>query len=247
MTRRTAVFITVHKGASTFIADTFADAASSALPDLAISRVGSELIRGRSIEDIRIPRTDGMVVRVYPRDIESLQAIRPELFTHDGGAVALVYRDPRDVAVSMYYSTAYSHNLDVADPAWLLERRSALLAGSVQDGVEQCVRPAIREFKTCLAFAGAHPHALVSTYEQLVTDYDTWLDRHADHFGWPDGVRRAVHEQTAVDLVPPDTEDVYTHKRRVTPGNWRDVFDDRLRSMFEDLCSDELAAAGYTW
>lgn len=244
---RSILVVTVHKGASTFIADEFATAAEQVLPNLQVTRIGSEVLRGTPINKMPLPSTGAMFVRVYPSDLPDLVHQKQTDGTLDHTNLVLLYRDPRDAAVSMYYSTAYSHSLDVRDPERLLATRERLQKTPVHEGVKQSSPLPIREFQAVRKLARENPSAFTSSYEELVGNYDRWLRRFCKHVGWSDKARTALHQRTHQSFTPPEIADPSNHKRRITPGNWRDVFDDELIELFKDQCGQELTDAGYVW
>lgn len=240
-------FINVHKGASTFIADEFSHAVQQAMPDLAVCRLGSELLNGSTYEEMSIPSERQLTTRVYPGDAELLYIDGAKVGDLSGIRLVLVHRDPRDAAVSHYYSVAQSHSLEVRKPEHLLRLRHQLEGLDAQDGIELVAKTALREFRAIRALASRYPDALVTSYEDLVTDYPGWLQQFWTYAGWPSELRSLVAKQTAESFVPPLVADPSVHKRRITPGNWREVFDDRLAAMFEDEVGTLLSDCGYTW
>ena len=239
--------MTVHKGASTFIADQFASAVEEALPELNVVRFGSKILQGSTIEELPVSPDSSMFVRLYPSDLPSLvvESYKNEKF--DSVKLALLYRDPRDAAVSLYYSTAFSHSLAVPDADYLLERREELQGVSELEGVRSCAQNAINEFKKILAIGDAYPDAFVSSYEEMIADYDDWLSRFSKHVGWSDETVARIASITGDPFIPPTEVDKSQHRRRVTPGNWKEVFDDDLREHFEKHCGEQMKACGYTW
>ncbi len=81
----------------------------------------------------------------------------------------------------------------------------------------------------------------------LTTDFAAWLARVQSHLGWTDEQAARVGHGLEVTVAAPAREDPHRHKRRVTPGNWREVFDDRLHRLFEESIGPDLEAAGYAW
>lgn len=244
----TAIFITVHKGASTFVADELgpAVAATGLYPE--IVNVGRRILDGETYADFPITPHGMMVIRLYPQEVDRLVASPPSDAVLDGKKLVLLWRDPRDVAVSLYYSKAYSHSADVRDPERLMKDREALREVGVHQGVlDQTARPAIREFKLIRALADRYPDAVAMSYEQLLTDSAAWLASVSSHLGWSASATDSIAERIAGAFDIPTEEDPNRHKRRMRPGNWTEVFDDQLQRLFDRLAGAELAEAGYHW
>lgn len=241
------LFVNVHKGASTFIADAFATLAAERLPSLEVVRFGSQILEGRTEAELAIPPTNAFFVRVYPGDIKNLVEESPSGEPLSGVKLALMHRDPRDAAVSMYYSMAFSHTTSVRNPDAFLQRREELQTMSVADGVARLAKPVINEFLLINRIAAEHPQCWMSTYEELVGDYDSWIKTFGEFSGWSPADIAAIYEQSHHSFTPPEVEDSSKHIRRISPGNWKEIFDDRLRELFEDQCGEAMAEAGYHW
>lgn len=245
--RASILFVNVHKGASTFIADEFADLAHDQFPQLSVVRFGSEILTGQTEADLPIPPRDNLFVRVYPGDVKNLVEVDPTDPPLSGLRMVLMYRDPRDAAVSMYYSMAYSHTSSVRNPEAFLKRREELQGMSVADGVAHLAKPVINEFLLINRIAESYPDAWLCSYEDLVGDYRNWIRRLAKFVEWPTEDMREIYRRSKRSFNPPEVEDASKHVRRISPGNWTEVFDDRLRDLFETECGEQMRQAGYTW
>lgn len=245
----TAVFINVHKGASTFVADELGPAVAATREYSQVISVGSSILKGKSFADMPLPPTGTMATRIYPTDVAHLvEQPTPRSGPLSDKRLVLMWRDPRDTAISLYYSRAYSHSSAVRDPARLLQERKELQEMGVYQGVlERTARPALREFKALRALARQYPDALSMSYESLLTDPSGWLTAVSTHLGWSQATTESVRRATAHSFDLPQKHDPYKHKRRMTPGNWTEVFDAQLQNLFTRLADDELVDAGYKW
>lgn len=246
----TTLVLSMHKGASTFISADLAPRMCRAFKGLKHIELGSLINRGSSYEDLAVPEHGVVVSRVYPDLVEHIIE-RPSPIGgrfHDK-KIVMLRRDPRDAIVSLYYSVAYSHDpRNVRRPERWLKLREQLRADGLRDGIKRLInRAPIKEFKAIGAFAHDHSWALMTDYETLVTDPDAWLERVASYLGWDDTQLDAVGKGLAESVRPPQEEQPDQHKRRVRPGNWREVFDDELETMFRAQVGRELDDAGYTW
>lgn len=250
MSANTSVlFVTVHKGASTFIANEFAVAYSEVFPEARIVNLGNEVIAGTPHAELPVNPTGDAFIRLYPRDIEKMKAVEPGAQQpFDNVQLVFLQRDPRDAAISLYHSKARSHGTNVRNPEKLLEERAELQEMTLYEGVlAKTARQTMREFLVLRELAEIYPHALMTTYEELVTNYAGWLDRVADHLGWSQDEKLGFYQRTSDSFKPPSTEDPSQHKRRITPGNWTEIDTPELRALYERLGADALAAAGYGW
>lgn len=248
MLARSTVFITVHKGASSFIADGLArflvdtEHFDSFLP------VGSLRIRDQKISDIESwPEKGRVAVRVYPAEFRDLLKDSPgfEDFAANA-ALVFVQRDPRDAAVSLFYSKAFSHTTNVVNKERFIQERQRMQEMTPREGVsELTARLAIAEFSKLHQLHEEYG-GLLTSYEDLVTEPASWFATLGEYAGWPTSLTRAVTEEFSDSFTPPETADPLQHKRRITPGNWREVFDDELSAEFEAKVGPRLKASGYT-
>ena len=169
----------------------------------------------RAGEDVALP--------VYPHNIEKYSVI-------------LHIRDPRDVLTSAYYSHVYSHRKTKRFRPSDEQRKEW-----EDQGVDQFVINRIERVKNeyeglCTHFLGKK-NVIVLKYEDMVTDYGKWLDGFLSAFkefvpkqrsGFGRILDRNTHQKIydalyrkyKDDFSPAKSkEDVYSHKRQVTPGD----------------------------
>ena len=240
----TTIFLCVHRGGSSFIANTFADAACRHFPGLRIVPVGSLIEQGQRLEEITLPPTGVLATRVYPGHYDALidnQSL-------SGGRLILMRRDPRDVAVSWYYSAAYSHPVPPNIVEAYERRRLELRRLGAIEGIRQhTARDAIAEFRATVRFIEDHPATCQAPYELLVTGTGAWIERVITHLDWPAQLIDELAPAFAAAVASPAREDIHRHRRRVRPGSWQTVFDDNLCALFEREIGDALTSAGYGW
>lgn len=246
----TTVFLSVHKGASTFVNGVLAFAAEQLFPGLRRIPYGEALNRGSRLEDLPLPPTGVFATRVYPDLYDRLiEAPVPAAGRFADKRLVVTRRDPRDVAVSWYHSLAVSHPVPPGPGREaFLEKRAAIRQMGIREGIaEFTARPAIEEFRRATEFLERYPTAIDLSYELLVTDCRTWFSRLVTLLQWPAAVVDHLGPVLAREVAPPEREDPAQHKRRVRPGNWREVFDEPLCERFGGDLGDSLEAAGYTW
>jgi hypothetical protein len=166
----------------------------------------------------------------------------------NGKKLIMLRRDPRDVAVSLYYSIRFSHTSKTRDPEAFLDKKAALENLDVVEGILQHTsKTAINQFLATFRFIEKYPHTCLTTYEALTMDFPAWRAAIEKHMRWSAEDAAKVFAGLDKSIEPPSKVDPHKHKRRVTPGNWREVFDDRVREVFERRIGRELKQAGYAW
>ena len=237
----------MHKGASTFIADELGRYLYTTDRYDNFRPVGALRLKGTEISQHTDWPTNGLVgVRIYPAELRGLLATAPGFSSFaKGAAMVFVQRDPRDAAVSFFYSKAYSHTTNVLNKERFVEEREKLQAMSPTEGVRELTwKPAIAEFSQ-LQKLHEELGGLMTKYEDLVIAPDDWFQSVGEFVGWDDAFIEQISERFAKSFAPPDVTDPLQHKRRITPGNWRDVFDDELIAFFDHKIGDRLRANGY--
>ena len=168
--------------------------------------------------------------------------IRPE------DRVFCVVRDPRDLAVSWMWSTAYSHmsgspSVDLQRPilrALPLRLRIRLALARVFG---------FSRFQA-LWVASDDPRILVLRYEDLIKDTAGLLARCYEHAGTtlPDRLVRAIVDHFSFRRRAgrtPGKEDVQSHHRKGVAGDWRNYLDRELGDLIERIHPGLLANLGY--
>lgn len=172
--------------------------------------------------------------------------------------ILLHLRDPRDVLVSMFYSYCYIHNGEVAADtgyraraaregidAFVLAKAcgdSASYPGDYGTGghVEDLIGDVPMRYRRYLDHLIGRPNVRLLKYEEMVTDYRSWLTRFIEPF--PIANKEAViAEQAALapTFFPKRDSDVRNHVRHVTPGDHRAKLQpatiQRLNQVFADV------------
>jgi hypothetical protein len=132
-------------------------------------------------------------------------------------AVLLVLRDPRDVLTSHYYSIAYSHPVFTRT---MVSRRQSALQTSLDEYVLRKAPWLKSRYEAYCADLLERPNVLFLQYEEMVTDFDTWLHKAASHVGLDgdDALLRSIAGEADFEV---SAEDRHSHKRQVTPGDHR--------------------------
>lgn len=174
-------------------------------------------------------------------------------FTRDVDLLGFhVVRDPRDVIVSAYFSHLNSH----ADGNWprLRHYRPYLRSLSKQAGIKA-------EMEFCgiflfhmLSWDYCRPNVLELRFENLISDEFNQFERIfrflkmvPESLGAAD-LAQVVRQNTFQVLSggrKPGEQDVQSHYRRGSPGDWREHFDDTHIDYFKKLYNPLLIKLGY--
>jgi len=155
-------------------------------------------------------------------------------------------RDPRDALVSYYYSICYSHVLPGPGPEreWFEKQREFYRQRSVDDFCLQILTNGNRSFKLLRSAAEAGPKTVISRYEVMVTDFSGWLRGLVQQL--PIQVDDGKIESLDAQNQAPVSEDVYSHKRQVTPGDFRRKLRPASQTKLTEFFRDDLVYFGYS-
>jgi hypothetical protein len=161
----------------------------------------------------------------------------------------IVLRDLRDTLISRYFSIRDSHE---PDPGGKIEAaRAELRAMSIEDGLARVMEDAGMAATAKIQRSWLGSGEIVLRYEDLITN-DLPL------------FTKLFNEQLCLALKPADLEgavtanrfetvfqrklgeeDVKSHGRKGTPGDWRNHFTPALTAKFQGLYGDLLQAGGW--
>ena len=182
----------------------------------------------------------------------------------DKYSVILHLRDPRDVLVSMYFSYCFIHPGEVAAnsgyrrrvadegiDAFVLNKvsdRSAMYRGDYGTGghVEDLVGNLPKRYEAYIDRLLGKPNVIFVRYEEMVTDYRSWLEKFIAPFPL-ENRGRVVEELVAMspELFPRRTQDVMSHVRHVTPGDYREKLKPSTIRELNAVFGDVLDVLGY--
>ncbi|UCC39016.1 MAG: sulfotransferase domain-containing protein [Candidatus Aminicenantes bacterium] len=144
----------------------------------------------------------------------------------DDYKIILVLRDPRDVIVSSYYSL-YSHAFLIGEGKKKQKIRMNRREDKWRCGIDQFVinklksRPSYLDnyYKYYFSLIGK-PNVLFLKYENMVTDFETWLDKLLKFLD----LNTSPHlKDEIINLSDLEVgrDNIYKHKRQVLPGDHR--------------------------
>jgi hypothetical protein len=254
---RDIVVFTLHKSASMFIhKQCEALCRMSGLSYHSPNVPGSGLDARRLLTDKQVWRTrHGCFAPVrFFVDIPRLESYR----------IILHLRDPRDVLVSMFYSYCYIHAGELeANTGYRKEAASkgidAFVLAKATEGsanypgdygtgghVEDLIGNLPKRYDDYLERVFGRPNVSFVKYEEMVTDYRSWLEKFIEPF--PIENKSEVVEQFAgrsAELFPRRTGDVMSHVRHVAPGDHKAKLQPRTIERLNEIFSDTLDTLGY--
>jgi hypothetical protein len=188
-------------------------------------------------------RADG---GIYSPIFASYGQFRAQVPQEDGARVFAVIRDPRDTLVSWYFSLMYSHS---ETDSTITESRKILSGLQKVDGL------AVVTCKHLYDVINIQREWLASgerifRYEDLVADQHGEFGRMLDYCEIDLSERRRrkiIARQSFVRRTwwRFGRENVKSHLRKGSPGDWKNHFCPRLKKLFKIHHADALIRAGY--
>ena len=174
-------------------------------------------------------------------------------------------RDLRDVLTSMFFSYCFMHRGPVEKNTGY--RRTVAEAGidkyvlamSSEDFLryegdygtgghyKEHIGNILTRYLRYLREVAGRPNTVLVSYEEMVRDFSSWLRKVVARFQLENeeeiyGFVLARH----MDAVKPDAEDAWSHKRKVTPGDYKEKLRPETIAELNRRFSEVLAALGYT-
>jgi len=183
-----------------------------------------------------------------------------------------VIRDPRDVAVSAYFSHLHSHTTD--DFPRLVEHREKLRRATKDEGLLLEIEFRREEYRAMAEWDYSLPNVLELKMEQAVREPQQCFRRIFAFLGLveggpsrPEGYHNPHLTKLTADKLSeivdrndfakktggrkPGEEDVQSHYRKGVPGDWRNHFTEEHREYFQKNFNGLLMKLGYekddTW
>lgn len=165
----------------------------------------------------------------------------------DNYKVVLMLRDPRDVLTSFYFSMAYSHNTNCGSQQtinWVVSNRKKAL----EMGIDKFVLDRLQEYLDkytlyCNKFL-SKPNVLFVRYEDMVNDFVAWLNKIIEFLELDIKKEVADKIMSKTDFSV-KKENIYFHKRQVTPGDYRQKLKPETISILNEQFKEILELLGY--
>jgi hypothetical protein len=159
----------------------------------------------------------------------------------------VLVRDPRDMAVSHWYSITQSHVVPKAEEGehFMARNRARALDRGKDAHVMQVARGFDAQYDRLLSSGILHrADTAVFRYEDVIFRKREWVDAICDWYGW-DILAEARHAIADRHDVRPATPDPGAHIRQVTPGNHREELGEKQRAQVDAMLARWLAMFRY--
>ncbi|MEL6719185.1 MAG: sulfotransferase domain-containing protein [Bacteroidota bacterium] len=187
-------------------------------------------------------KTKGYLYSVFGGMIDGLKNLKDY-------RVVLMIRDPRDIVVSSYFSTAYSHplpskNSNKADDfhekrvntqQMTIDEYTLKESEIVLDVYNRYIRLLLEK----------HPTCYVTKYEDMVADHEQWLDGLLRYCGLSikEDLRGKLLQQNK--RLKPKTENVNDHMRKGIAGDFLEKLQPETITILNDKFAHILEQFGY--
>jgi hypothetical protein len=180
-------------------------------------------------------------------------------------SIVLNLRDPRDVLTSMFFSYCYMHPGEIeANTGYRKEVAEAGIDRFVLDMSDsnfttyrgeygtgsrfgRYTGNIVDRYTTYLNKVASKLNTVVLSYEEMVLSFQTWLRKLLSAFNLTDAdeTYAFVTARHATD-VKPTAEDKWVHKRKVTPGDYKEKLKPETIATLNDRFREALDALGYS-
>jgi hypothetical protein len=156
--------------------------------------------------------------------------------------IILILRDPRDVLTSLYFSHAYSHE----KPSYLLGKQPEWRIKALNQTLDEFVIANLpiyqKRYSQYTQQLLGKQNVLFLKYEEMVSNFENWLNHLVDFLSIevnPDIIKEIIEKAN----LKVKKENVYAHKRQVTPGDHQrklqpetiELINSELKTILEQL------------
>jgi hypothetical protein len=161
--------------------------------------------------------------------------------------ILMQVRDPRDCIVSLYYSYRYSHGAPGKGPLRKIFDR--IRQSTQEKGIDEFALQQAESYAKRLQMISNVRNqntgkTVLVTYEEMVQDFDGWLDRILGYFELriSEKTRSKLRKMASFNVTD---EDQQAHKRQVTPGDHLRKLAPETISRMDEIMNAQLREYGY--
>jgi len=160
--------------------------------------------------------------------------------------IILLLRDPRDVLTSLYFSILYSHQIPKTGDSreFMIHERESATKSNIDDYVLDSAHYYNGLYKYYCDNILGNENVLFLKYEDMVQDFGGFIARITNFLGYSitDNELKALLKMGDFSV---DSEDIYSHKRQVTPGDHRRKLKNKTIVDLNKIFSDVLEKLNY--
>lgn len=163
-----------------------------------------------------------------------------------------ILRDPRDIVVSWYFSTKYSHPPSGRIPQLRLQLEALSFADGLRFSIDTLLEVGLFDIqRSWKCRIDQDPNARLFLYEDFADDNVAFAGRLFEYLGLslpPRDFQKIMDDCSFTKLASgrkPGDEDQASHYRKGQAGDWKVYFDDAVSKHFLDRTRDLLEVLGY--
>ena len=156
--------------------------------------------------------------------------------------VVLLVRDPRDMLVSLYFSTTRSHVIPEGEENLAAGRRLSLTQSIDEFALQKCALYSNAQRRYTSRLAGKNLQ--IFRYEDVIFQKEEWMADLVHVLGLPYRRRYVSRVARLVDVIP-EEEDATKHIRKVSPGDYREKLKPDTIRVLNDRLAQFLSVYGY--
>ena len=170
-----------------------------------------------------------------------------QVLSGDGTKSILMLRDPRDVLTSLYFSILHSHAIPNNPNAkqTLLRLREEGSQVNIDQYINYLVAEWAGNYRMYRTELVGRPDVMLLKYEDMVADFPSWFDQLTNF--WQIELRPRIRDKYLQRAnFDVKREDKNAHKRKVTPGDFREKLRPQTIEMLNYEFRDVLNLLGYS-
>jgi hypothetical protein len=161
--------------------------------------------------------------------------------------IVLMLRDPRDVLVSTYFSSAYSHGMPKHNSELkqkMITKRKEVLQMTIDEFVLKHALGTLHQYQEYVQNCLHRPNVLFLQYENMVSDFEEWMQKLL-MFLELDVPQEIVDQIISEADFTVQEENIHAHKRQVTPGDHKRKLKPETVRELNKIFSDVLRELDY--
>ena len=236
--KKSILYFTAHKCASTFMSETIEKlSASSQMVPIRFSNYFPNADEDKIFEDKKFLERAFKSKGYYYGAFRKFHKI-PNL---DDYFILLIVRDPRDILTSLYFSTAFNHPISV--PINIKNRKKALTQTIDEYVLEHAPRLDF-ELQEYINILLPKPNVIFLKYEDMITKFADWLPQLAKNIGMGEDVD-LINQIISKAKFSVEKEDKNSFVRNIKAGDHLEKLKPETRKQLDAIFADTLKKFNY--